>query len=197
MGGWILNELSGAQRGLTAEDRIVLERAGVPDLMISCGMVGAVAIELDAGGLHYQPSDDGRRAFVTPCRVADPWTPEAVGFEIVPQYGDLVDLVAWHPARPLRWATRRGLAAWLGACEPQFLGPAPVTVKRSPLSWLQGGAIGLCVLDRKPADVYRVLSLCRRIEAEDSAHQFELTRILHHPFSIPPVSSARAAGRAA
>ena len=187
----LIDELVTAQTAITAFDRALLERAGVPRIIIDSGLVGAATILVHAGDL-YEPMDVGARGFITPVRVADPFTPEAAEYAAVPQFGDLVDLVAWHPRRSNRWATRRGAAMWLGAITPQFCDPPPAPIRRTPLSWLRAGATGLCLLDRDSLGTYRVLSICRAIEAEDRAHRAELERALAHPFGLPEITVAAA-----
>jgi hypothetical protein len=65
------------------------------------------------------------------------------------------DLVAFAPDDPGRWWLRRGEVDLVGAYNmtPWKLGPT--TVCTTPLSWLQAGADGVCILDWHcdPADV--------------------------------------------
>jgi hypothetical protein len=75
-----------------------------------------------------------------------------------------------NPAAPDRWALRRGIASWLGACEPQYLDPDPVPVWRTPLGWLRAGCRGLVLLTEDKTDRYRCLSMLGSIVAEDQAH---------------------------
>jgi hypothetical protein len=180
---------------VTAADRATLERAGVPRIVVDLGMVGAATISLRLDST-YDPDEHGARVFVTPCRVDDPWSPESAEFELAAQYGMIVDVIAWHPRAPMRWATRLGLAQWLGAIEPQFCDPPPVPIRRSPVSWLRGGARGLCILDRDRRAQYRLLSLCRSLIAEDREHRAELQRVLAHPFSLPTIAVASVPRRA-
>src|SRR5262249_48616033 len=117
-------ELDAAQRALTAEHRAVLAKCGVSHIMMEFGFIGFASIELDRAGHRYQPVEQGASAFGTPVRVGeDPTSPESVNFEIVPWLGETIDLVAWHPQYPNRWATRRGIATWVGSIEPQIMMP--------------------------------------------------------------------------
>jgi hypothetical protein len=102
--------------------------------------------------------------------------------------GELVDLVAWHPRHPHRWALRTGAAEWLGAIEPQYLDPEPVPVWRSPLAWLRVGCVGLVMLSPDPPAAYRVLSGCRGgIVAEDPQHAAALRATLARPWPAPQI----------
>ena len=157
-------------------------------MMIENGFIGVSRIMLDNTGTTYQPVDEGPEVFITPVRVGQIDTPENSQFEIVPQFGNLIDILAWSPRYPTRWALRCDLAAWLGSIPPQYCLPSPVRIRRSPLSWLRSGGNGLCVLSRNHLDTYRLLSECRALEAEDAAHARELRTFLEHPFKTPPIS---------
>jgi hypothetical protein len=74
--------------------------------------------------------------------------------------GNLIDIAAWDERIPDQWRLRTGEGRWLGAIPPQYIHPAPVPIRRSPLAWLQGGCTGLCVITRDPADVRMILSHC-------------------------------------
>ena len=184
-------ELIAAQDALTAADRDTLRATGVPDSVIVFGLIGAAHVLLSDDGQTYQPTEHGPRLFITPVR-AEPRTGdvESPDFELVPAFGALVDLIAWLPQFPGRWALRHGVADALGAIEPQYCLPAPVPVRRHPLSWLRSGGTGLCVLSRDRRDAYRLLSCCDRLEAEDAAHACELRSILERPFKTPPITVA-------
>jgi hypothetical protein len=194
----LLTELYAAQGALTVEHRATLGALGISDATIASGLVGVAGIQLDNQGASYQPIEDGPEAFITPARVGTGiLTPEDSVFELVPQYGALIDLVAWSARYLECWATRRGIAGWLGAIPPQYLMPPAVQIRRSPASWLCAHTRGLCLLSRDCLDVYRVLSLCRTLEAEDEAHVAELQRILERPFNAPPITIGLSVGPAA
>jgi hypothetical protein len=192
-------ELERAQRALTTEHHKQLAALGIPFAVTWRGLVGVVRIELSSDGRTYWPAEDGAEAYITPARIGeDPSSPESADFESVPQYGGLVDLIAWSSKFPGRWATRCDSAVWLGAIPPQYITPPPVVVRRDVFSWLRNDARGLAFLGCSSIDAYRVLSICGEIEAEDFRHAAELRRILAHPFSIPTISiSGRAPGRRA
>ena len=191
----LIAELDTAQRALRADHRVQLHGLGIPHLIIERGLIGAGRIQLSANGRAYEPAEDGAQAFVTPCRIGtDLLSPEDPDHESVPQFGCVIDLVAWSPRYPGRWALRSGLAAWLGAIPPQFCSPPPVTMRRDVFSWLRAGASGLCILAHERRDAYRVLSVCRdEIKGEDHDHVRELRRIFEQPFSTPRISAAATA----
>lgn len=126
-------------------------------------------------GETYVPDpDDGGAAYVLPVRVNDPVTAEAIDPWGAVCSADIVDLLAFHPAHPARWALRTGYAEWLGAVPPQYLKPGPVPVWRSPLNWLRAGCIGIVPLSREPAAIYRLLLGLWEIAVEDEEHEAEL-----------------------
>lgn len=183
----LIDELVLAQGALGAPQKAMLTAAGVPPKLIRLGLVGAARIVLEGGG--YYPADEGEAAFVVPVMV-DPdfqhgWeTDDPAGAVWL---GDIVDLVAFPQQRPQRWALRRDSAIVLGAIESQLLEPSPVRLWRSPLSWLRGGAVGLCPLTRRPAELQQILLKCHAIIAEDAAHARDLKRIAERPYRTPEI----------
>jgi hypothetical protein len=119
---------------------------------------------------------------VTPETMDDP-------HEVI-SWGAIVDLVAFHPRHPARWALRVGAAEWLGCCEPQYLDPPPVRIWRLPLDWLRADCTGLVILSQEPVDAYRVLSGLHSITAEDAAHAGELRRVLSRSWLVPHIGMA-------
>lgn len=168
------------------EDLRPLIAAGVTEETIDTLAVAIARITVD--GLTYQPDPGGGFAYLIAVRVDNPLTPEAADPGETVRSGDIVDLVAMHPAHPLRWALRRHTAEWLGAIEPQYLDPNPVPLRRSPLAWLRAGGQGLVVLSRGRADAYRIMTGCRGgILAEDAGHAAELRSILAQPWPTPQI----------
>ena len=118
-------------------------------------MVGIAGIQLRPGG-RWEPDPEGPPSYVTPVRVeqfdsllaAEPWE--------TARSGELVDLVAWHPETPLRWATRHG-HTWLGAVA---LDPFPAIIRASPLAWLQADCDGFLPLTHDPVELRYLLGLC-------------------------------------
>jgi hypothetical protein len=138
-------------------------------------------------GITFEPDDDGGSAFIVPVRVESPITPETFDAATAVRDGAIIDLVAFHPLHPDRWALRRDAAEWLGAVEPQFIGPPAVRVWRTPLDWLRADCEGIVLLSRDRPGQYRILSGLCRIVAEDAEHAAELRRLLAHPWTSPPV----------
>jgi hypothetical protein len=171
----------------SARARDELVELGVPprdvELLIGIGQVRLYRSDF------YEPDPDGRACLITPVCVHTALDPESSAPEVFCRAGAIVDLVAWHPEQPDRWALRAGAAEWLGCIEPQYLDePARVPIRRSVLSWFQAGCTGLVLLSRSRLDQYRILMNCRGgIIAEDAAHRAELRRTLQRPFSTPRI----------
>src|SRR6202043_1967154 len=79
------------------------------------GMVGAARIRM-RGELWEPvgPEERGARVYVTPVRGGNRATLESSDAWSANVGGPIVDLVAWHPIRPGRWALREGAAPILG-----------------------------------------------------------------------------------
>lgn len=188
-------ELCLAQGSLTEQQRGQLRADGVGGQILRWGWAGALPVLLE--GDLWQPCEGEPLAFVVPVKAADGHTPENPNPENVLRYGDVVDLVAFRPDRPDRWALRLGAAAWLGAIEPQFLEPRPVRVWRTPLEWLRAGGEGIVPLSHDPEEVRGVLLWCRAIVAADVEHGRQLRRLLEKPARIPPIYVDRPEARVA
>jgi hypothetical protein len=183
-------EMRAARAALTPEQQAELIEHGVPlPLITNYGLVGAATIRISSG--LYEPAPGGRPAYITPVRIDNKLTPEAEQpVSCARILGHLVNLVAWHPRYPTRWALRTGAAAWLGSIEPQYMEPEPVAIRRSPLSWLQAECDGIVLLSPDPADAYRLLSSLHEIEAEDREHAAELRRLVRRPWPLPRIHVA-------
>src|SRR3954464_15417564 len=154
----LVREHRSALMGTPFEAPRRLAEAGVSWRAIATVAPASMMIRVD--GDLFQPDPDGRAAFVIPVRVHSALSPEArAPLEAVAQ-GEIVDLLAFHPAKPDRWALRRGTAEWLGAIPPQFCAPDPVRVWRSPMAWLIAGCHGMLPLSRNAADIHRLLAGC-------------------------------------
>jgi hypothetical protein len=160
--------------------------AGVSRRAISIAMPALVRVAVHGGFYHPEP-DSGGLAYVIPVRVDDPFSPEAIDPAEAINGGGIVDLVAFHPAHPHRWALRVGAAEWLGAVEPQYMGPAAVQIWRSPLDWLRADCRGLVILSPDPRDQYRLLSSFGALLVEDVEYATELRQILARPWPGPCV----------
>ena len=182
----LAGELLEAVGRLTPLDRELLAHLKIPGVILLRGLVGTARIRLSSDETGYEPADSGPWAYITPCRIDQPFSPETPAPEMTAQWGSLIDLVAWHPDRPDRWALRLGFADWLGSCEPQHLG-GKCLVRRSPLSWLRGRCHGVVPLGAKAEDRARVLRFLGPLYAEDLEHAQELRRLMEQPTHIPGI----------
>lgn len=132
----------------------------IPASVFRHNLVGLASVIVD--GEQYQPHETGVPAFITPA------------FE-----GDrLIDLVAWHPASPDRWALRYGVADRLG--EPEW---ETCRVWRSVFNWLRAGADGIVPL--RPSALHWIDS--ETLIAEDNEHRRTLIRDLMKPRDLPRI----------
>jgi hypothetical protein len=192
---------AGRQAALGREYQVALRMTRFADLapLVTAGIdwraiaeaVPAHALIQVAQNTGFEFDADGKSAFVLPVRTDNPLTPESADPASAIRDGAIVDLVAFHPRHPDRWALRRDAAEWLGAIEPQYLDPAPATIFRSPLSWLRADCRGLVLLGDR-ASQYRILTLLHSIIAEDEQHATELRRVLMRPWPAPQVIAPRA-----
>jgi hypothetical protein len=178
-------EYRAALKRTTWDHQAPLLDAGVGGPGLAIG-IGLAPISVSRSGL-YQPGPDGGPAFILPVRVDNPTSPEAADPVDTVRHGEIVDLLAFSPAFPNRWALRTGAATWLGCVEPQYLGPEPTPIWRSPLRWLGNDCRGLVLLSRDRRDRYRVLTCLDAIVAEDEDHAAELRKLLEQPWLSPPV----------
>ncbi len=189
-GADLLAELRSARAAMSRKNRAELMGAGIaPELIDRYPLIGTAEMRIK-GGL-YEPAPDGAPAYVTPVLVGDPVSPEIPDPLVYARhFGDIVDLVAWHPRHPGHWALRVGAATWLGCIEPQYLDPDPVAIRRAPLAWLRAGCDGLVILSSEPADAYRLLSGCHEIIAENQQHAAELRKLVRQPWPRPRITAA-------
>ena len=193
----LVAEYNSALHKTRFDDLRPLIAAGVTGLAIGRSPPAAARIVV-ADDVFEFDEDAGAAAFVMPVRMECATIPEAADPVCTVANGEVVDLVGFHPLHPDRWALRRGTAEWLGAIEPQHMGPAAVRIWRSPMAWLRADCDGLVLLSNDRRDQCRTLSFCSTIIAEDAQHAIELRRILELPWSAPPVIvGSREAGRRA
>ena len=149
-------------------------------------------ITLNRSGTLYQLDDAGRPAWIFPVCAVDPESPEAIEAPDplhVVSTGAVVDLLAFHPDAPGRWALRLGNAAVLGAIEPQCFDPDRVAVHRDIMGWLRSGCGGIVFLTAAPHAARRILWQCRKISADNAAHEAELHRLLTMPpLGVPAIT---------
>lgn len=118
---------------------------------------GPVLIE----GETYQPHPDGEWCFLTPVII---FRPDTI-YNADDSEAEVIDIVAWHPATPGRWATRRGAGTVLGDIDLA----ETLFVHQTPLAWLRSGCRGVCFLDHReiaPA----LWGFGGKIIAENAAH---------------------------
>ncbi len=114
-----------------------LRSFGIPDSVILGEplMIGVDKVQASHSGF-YEPNDESDNALIV-----------AEGWPAGPIWDTLDDLIAFRPQDPGRWWRRRGDVQFLGAynirSEPVF----PLTIHETPLSWLQAGAQGICIVD--------------------------------------------------
>ncbi len=114
-----------------------LQRMGIPNRVLF-GVrhhVGAARIVTTSDGL-FELHPDGEIALVVPEGVPE-----------VPGWDEIYDLIAFRPSRPHRWWRRRGDVDLLGASNITPYRLSPITIHETPLSWLQAGAAGICILN--------------------------------------------------
>jgi hypothetical protein len=179
-------EFNAARAAMEPPDRAMLEgyRIAPGDVVFLVGITCARV----SGGL-YEPDPDGGEAFVTPVLIDDPIGPETISPAQTIRFGEIVDLVAWHPRHPDAWALRVGAAEWIGAIPPQSMPPIPpVPFRRSMLAWFQHRCTGLMLLATERAARYRLLTGCRGgISVEDARHLAELRGLLEQSWPCPPL----------
>jgi hypothetical protein len=136
--------------------------------------------------------------FLTPVLAQEPGSPESHWPETYVRLGSIIDIVAWDPQTPRRWALRAGLADWLGLVEPQFLDPEPIRIWRSVLNWFCADCSGVVLLNHDRTATYSLLMGFRGgIDAENPDHAAELQRALERPWPIPRIGVGRLPARLA
>ena len=97
--------------------------------------IGDGRIVTHSSGL-FEFHDDGEPALIVP-----------EGEPEWPGWAEIYDLVVFKPDNPGRWWRRRGDADLLGASNIRPWRLSPLTIHETPLSWLQAGADGICVIN--------------------------------------------------
>ncbi len=77
----------------------------------------------------------------------DPAIIVAEGEPEVPGWYEVHDLIAFKSEDPKHWWLRRGAVTLLGAYNMTPCKLGPTMIHQTPLSWLQAGATGICVVD--------------------------------------------------
>jgi hypothetical protein len=172
-------------RLMTFADLQALLAIGIPIATVRqvCPVPASIRL-VDRGGERFEPDIDGAPAWVFPATCIDPRWPElleALDPRRAVSGGEIIDLVAFSPAVPQRWALRTGDAITVGAIEHQYWFPKPTQIHRNVVSWLRAGCEGVVLLTSNPYEAARVLRGIAVIEAEDKDHAAELQRLLHMP----------------
>ena len=114
-----------------------LQRMGIPNQVLYGPRhhVGVARIATTSDGL-FELHDSGELALIVP-----------EGAPEVPGWDKIYDLIAFKPDRPGQWWRRRGDADLLGEANIASWKLSPLVIHATPLSWLRGGAAGLCVIN--------------------------------------------------
>ncbi len=118
--------------------------------------VGVARIVTTSDGL-FEFHDDGEVALVVP-----EGEPEWPGWD------EIHDLIAFRPSRPDRWWRRRGDVDLLGISNISPWRLSPLTIHETPLSWLQAGAAGICIVNWRLNPI-ATLDRAGHLEAETPA----------------------------
>ena len=144
--------------------------------------IGVARIVATSDGL-FEFHDDGEHAVIVPEGV-----PEWPGWDAIH------DLIAFKRDRPDRWWRRRGDADLLGASNITPWRLSPPVIHETPLSWLLGGADGICIVDWKLDPIAR-LAGAGHLEAETPALKRQLKRRIQEAalagFNITVMEEAR------
>jgi hypothetical protein len=128
-------------------------------------VVGAAPVR-PVGTSLLEIADDGRWAALQPVEDAG---------------GEVVDLIAWHPAMPAQWRLLTGAGEALGLRELDMLGEGETIIcYASPANWLRADGRGLCLLSEDWAVVQRILIGERRVGAETAELGRRLDKILRY-----------------
>ena len=130
-------ELEMTQRPLGTASFTRFRELGIPNGVIfgDQPLVGVAHIVPHSSGF-FDFHDEGEPAIIVP-----------EGEPVVLGWGEIDDLIAFKPADPANWWLRRGNVDLLGCYNitPWRLDSLCICV--TPLSWLQAGAKGVCILD--------------------------------------------------
>jgi hypothetical protein len=111
-----------------------------------------------------------------PAAVLNPYTDWRYPWAVLG--GELVDLICWDTDTPHAWASRCGVAEWLGCASRDD----PTPIRRSPVDWLRNSCSGLVLLTQDRVRQYEILSECNDIVAADDYHADALNALLAYPY---------------
>ena len=133
----LYTELEMTQRPLGTASFTRFRELGIPDgvLFGDRPLVGVARIVPHSCGL-FEFNDEGEPAIIV-----------AEGEPETPGWGEVDDLIAFKTADPGSWWLRRGAVDLLGAYNITSWRLDSLRIYETPLSWLQAGAKGICILD--------------------------------------------------
>lgn len=173
------------------EEAQILLKAGIPIReIVDYDLIRCARIRLITGGL-FDFDADGAPAFATPVRGWPDGDTEDIDPALARLDLNILDLVAWHPGRPDRWALWRGAVTVLGLIDPQMMDPFPVRVHRSVRGWFRATGDGITILTRRPEEVGPIVRSFGSVLAEDDAHAAELRSIASRPWPVPHIAAPR------
>ena len=137
-------ELGWAQSVLREQPEVIADLGLHQDARL-WGWIGIAHVTVNNLGF-YHPDPSGQLGYITPVRTCpDPTVPS---WKVV-RFGDLVDLICWHPKHPFRWALRTGNGLVLGH---QTWGLSQTT-QPNPHQWLISGGRGICPLQQASTEL--------------------------------------------
>ncbi len=159
------------------------QRLGLPNRIIygPRHYIGVARIVTTSDGL-FEIHDDGERALIVPEGVPE-----------VPAWDSIHDLIAFLPDEPGRWWRRRGDASLLGASNMTPWRLSPLVIHATPLSWLQGTAAGICIVDWSfdPTALLAAGHLSIETPALRSRLEYRIKEAALAPFNITDIEEAR------
>lgn len=148
------------------------------------GCLGMVTVALD--GRRWFPEEGGNSLLVTP----------------LVEEGVVVDLVAFNPKVPARWAARTGVGWALGTdCLPSIDqawddSERGLLLHATPADWLRSDRAGVAVVHWND-EARRTLLRMRRLEVDDRKYAQTVRLELTRPPPIPEIKVPRERSRAA
>jgi hypothetical protein len=143
----------------------------------------------------YRPDQNGSIAWIIPVCCVDLGCPEdieALDPIGVVSVGQVLDLVAFDPRHPRRFALRSGSGVVLGAIAPQIADPQPVRIFPDITDWLRNECDGLVILTDDRHQAGRILRCIAKIEPEDDQHAVALRGLSKlPPFNTPIITTSR------
>lgn len=188
MTGDIALEMETAAKRLTAHHLRHLTPLGFSTQVIAhlthYGMLGAVTVAFD-GGLWF-PEEGGTSLLVTPLE----------------EDGAVVDIIAFNPKVPARWAARTGVGWALGTDSLREIEQAwddserCLLLQATPTDWLRSGCHGISVVQWND-EARRTLLQIPKLEVQDRKYAQTVRLELTRPPRIPEIKMPRQRSRAA